>query len=74
MAPDDQRLRLPIRDSTPVLVALVLAGGLWGYYLVAALADGVYWLAAIDAVLFLAAIWAVTRVLARRRLSRGNPG
>lgn len=74
MAPDDPRRRLPIRDSTPVLVALVVATGLWGYYLIAALADGVYWLAAIDAVLFLAAIWVVTRVLARRRLSRGDPG
>jgi hypothetical protein len=74
VAPGDQRERLPIRDSTPVLVALVVAVGLWGYYLVAALADGVYWLAAIDAVLFLAATWAVTRVLARRRLSRGDPG
>jgi hypothetical protein len=72
--PDDQRQRLPIRASTPMLVALVVAAGLWGYYLVAALADGVYWLAAIDAVLFLAAIWAVTRVLARRRLSRGDRG
>ena len=57
-----------------MLLALVAAVGLWGYYLVAALAEGVYWLAAIDAVLFVAAVWSVTRVLARRRLWRGDSG
>ena len=74
MVADDQRSRPAIRDSTPVLVALIAGAGLWGYYLVAAIAAGVYWLAAIDAVLFVAAVWAVTRVLARRRRSRGVSG
>ncbi len=63
----DRPARRPPRDSTPVLVALIAAVGLWGYYLLAAVADGVYWLAALDGVLLLAAVWAVTRVLARRR-------
>jgi hypothetical protein len=63
--------RPPLRDSTPVLLALIAGVGLWGYYLVKALADGVYWLAALDGVLFVAAVWAVTRVLARRRHRSG---
>ena len=74
MGADDQRTGLPIRDSTPVLLALIAGTGLWGYYLVAAIAAGVYWLAAIDAVLLVAAVWALTRVLARRRQSRGASG
>jgi hypothetical protein len=72
MTDHDQRQRLPLRDSTPVLLALLAAVGLWGYYLVAALADGVYWLAAIDALLLLAAVWCVRRSLARRRLARDD--
>jgi membrane protein YdbS with pleckstrin-like domain len=69
---EDSRVRPAWLDSTAAIVVLVAATAMWAFYMVVAIAKGAYALAAVDALLLVASVWTVSRILRRRRAQRRN--
>lgn len=66
----EARARRPAWLDSPWAAALVLAAAAyWGWFAVAAAQRGSLWLAALDALLCLLALWTAVRILRRRRRS-----
>jgi hypothetical protein len=55
------------RDSITALVVLVAGAVMWGFFAVLTLARGAYGLGALNALLFTASAWAISRNLQRRQ-------
>jgi hypothetical protein len=56
-----------VRDNPVVVGVLGVAAVMWAYFTVAALVQGAYPLAVLDAVLFIGSVWTIMRILRRRR-------
>ena len=49
------------------LVVLLAGAAMWAFYLVVAIMKGAYGLGALNGVLLAGSVWAITRILSRRR-------
>lgn len=58
-------------DSTASVVVLFVAAGMWAYFTAAAFAKDAYVVAGLQAALFIATVWTITRILRRRRARHG---
>lgn len=58
-------------DSTASVVVLFMAAGMWACFTAAAFTKNAYAVAVLQAALFVATVWTITRILRRRRERRG---